>query len=293
MQGGGPFNLKVGSFTDDHSMALCLAASLIDRQKFNPHDQMRRYIMWREQGYMSSIGRCFDIGGTVSSALSYFRRTGDPFAGPASRNTAGNGSLMRLAPVPMFFAGRPEIVPHYCGLMSRTTHGAPQAVDSCRFYGALLTAVLNGVSNVKAWAEMLTERMSLDNEVMEAVLEVPYGPRAEVQSSGYVIHSLGAALWCFYNSDNYRDCVLLAANLGGDSDTTAAIAGQLAGAYYGLRGIPEAWVSKLTMRIETQLMADELHRLAIRKGEESAERAYSATKKLSLVPSRVILGIGK
>src|ERR1039457_4695352 len=114
MQGGGPFNLKVGSFTDDHSMALCLAASLIDRQKFNPWDQMRRYQMWRDQGYMSSIGRCFDIGGTVSSALSYFRRTDDPFAGPAARNTAGNGSLMRLAPVPMFFAGRPEIVPHYC-----------------------------------------------------------------------------------------------------------------------------------------------------------------------------------
>ena len=106
--GGGPFRLKPGQWTDDTSMALCLATSLVERGGFDPMDQIQRYVRWWREGYLSSIeGHCFDIGTTVSNALSRFERTGEPYAGSSlTQTTAGNGSLMRLAPVPMYFAGR-------------------------------------------------------------------------------------------------------------------------------------------------------------------------------------------
>ena len=102
MVGGGPFNLLPGQWTDDTSMALCLAASLVERDGFDAADQMARYVRWRDEGYMSSNGRCFDIGGTVSAALHRFEQTGEPFAGSTDPRSAGNGSIMRLAPVPLF-----------------------------------------------------------------------------------------------------------------------------------------------------------------------------------------------
>src|SRR5437764_7765217 len=104
MVGGGPFGLQSGEWTDDTSMALCLAVSLIECKGFVAHDQMKRYVRWRDEGYMASNGRCFDIGGTVSTALRRFEITGDPFAGTTDPRMAGNGSIMRLAPVPLFYA---------------------------------------------------------------------------------------------------------------------------------------------------------------------------------------------
>ena len=104
MVGKGPFGLKPGQWTDDTSMALCLAASLIETGGFDPLDQMQRYVRWFREGYMSSTGECFDIGNTTHDALSHFERFGDPFAGSTNPNAAGNGSLMRLAPVPMRYA---------------------------------------------------------------------------------------------------------------------------------------------------------------------------------------------
>ena len=104
MIGSGPFGLKPGQWTDDTSMALCLATSLIETGGFDPLDQMQRYVRWFREGYMSSTGECFDIGNTTHDALSHFERFGDPFAGSTNPNAAGNGSLMRLAPVPMRYA---------------------------------------------------------------------------------------------------------------------------------------------------------------------------------------------
>jgi len=104
MVGGGPFRLNPGEWTDDTSMALCLADSPIACGGFNAADQMDRYVRWWREGYLSSNGECFDIGITVSDALSHYRRTGEPFAGSTDPYSAGNGSLMRLAPLPLFFA---------------------------------------------------------------------------------------------------------------------------------------------------------------------------------------------
>ena len=105
--GGGPFHLKAGEWTDDTSMMLCLAESLLECGKFDPIDQLRLYVKWKRTGHNSSNGRCFDIGGTVMKALARFERLSEPYAGSTDAYSAGNGSLMRLAPVPLFFAHDP------------------------------------------------------------------------------------------------------------------------------------------------------------------------------------------
>ena len=135
--GGGPFGLRPGQWTDDTSLALCLAESPIDRRGFDPLDQMRRYLRWHDEGYLSSTGKCFDIGNTTFDALTTFRRTRDPFAGSEDPRAAGNGSLMRLAPVPMFFAASPREAITRAAESSRTTHGAREAVDACRDFSGL------------------------------------------------------------------------------------------------------------------------------------------------------------
>src|SRR5687768_14661522 len=145
MVGSGPFELEAGQWTDDTSMALCLADSLIERGGFDPADQMRRYVRWWREGHRSSRpGNCFDIGNTVRAALARFERTGEPFAGSTDETSAGNGSLMRLAPVPLFYAPNPLHTIDRAADSSRTTHGAVEAVDACRYFAALLVGALRG-----------------------------------------------------------------------------------------------------------------------------------------------------
>jgi ADP-ribosyl-[dinitrogen reductase] hydrolase len=121
MIGDGPFDLEPGQWTDDTSTALCLAESLIEKRGFDPNDQMDRDCRWRDQGYLSSNGRCFDIGNTVQKTLPNYLRTSNPLSGSESPTTAENGSLMRLAPV-FFFCSNPEQSIHYAGESSRTRH---------------------------------------------------------------------------------------------------------------------------------------------------------------------------
>ena len=130
MVGGGPFGLKPGEWTDDTSMAFCLAESLIECRRFDPADQIRRYLKWYREGYLCSNGRCFDIGNTVRQALTRFERTGDPFSGSTDPQSAGNGSIMCLGPVPMFYSSDPLKAIETSGESSRTTHGAVAAVDA-------------------------------------------------------------------------------------------------------------------------------------------------------------------
>lgn len=269
MVGGGPFKLEPGQWTDDTSMALCLAASLIERGEFDAEDQMRRYVRWWEEGYLSSNGECFDIGNTVSSALSAFQRTGDPYAGPTDKNSAGNGSLMRLVPVPLRYAAdAPEAIARSAE-MSRTTHGVQEAVDACRYYAGLLVGAVHGVDKATLlspgfcpveglWAQApLVEKIAAIAQGSFKVKEPP-----EIVGAGYVVRSMEAALWAFHRSDSFREGALLAANLGCDADTTAAIYGQLAGAHYGAENIPAEWRARLTMAPKITAMADALHELA-------------------------------
>lgn len=144
MVGGGPFNLKAGCWTDDTATALCLATSLLERDGFDARDQMERYCRWWKDGYLSSTGRCFDIGGTVAAALRRFRDMGEPVAGSTDPNSAGNGCIMRLAPVPMFYFPDEDAAARFSGESSRTTHGAAECVDACRLMARMLVRALPG-----------------------------------------------------------------------------------------------------------------------------------------------------
>lgn len=269
MVGGGPFHLNAGQWTDDTSMALCLAASLVERKGFDAHDQMERYLQWWNKGYMSSTGRCFDIGGTVSSALSRFEATGDPFAGSSEPRTAGNGSIMRLAPIPLFYAHIPREAIEKSAESSRTTHGAQTSIDACRYLGALIVGALYSASKDELLSPYYSpvpnywQQHSLAPEIDEiAAGSFKRHNPPEIRGSGYVVKSLEAALWAFYHSASFREGCLLAVNLGDDADTTGAVYGQLAGAFYGTQGIPQVWLTRLAQRDLIESLADQLCRLS-------------------------------
>ncbi len=139
MTGGGPFGLQPGVWTDDKSMAVALADSLVKRGGFDPADLMDRFLRWMDHGEYSPTGRCFDIGITTRQALDRYRRTGEPFSGPTAEDTAGNGSLMRLAPAVLHAFPDPAVCQDLAAEQGRTTHGASQAVESCRFFADLLS----------------------------------------------------------------------------------------------------------------------------------------------------------
>jgi ADP-ribosyl-[dinitrogen reductase] hydrolase len=267
MIGDGPFYLKPGEWTDDTSMALCLAESLIERGGFDAKDQMERYCRWYKQGYLSSTGRCFDIGNTVRNALEAYLRTGNPFSGSESPNTAGNGSLMRLAPVPLFFASDPKQAIHYASESSRTTHGTKAALDACRYFAGLIVGALQG----RPKEELLSSyfypgddpsfwnKNGLESKIAAiAAGSFKRKEPPEIRGTGYVVESLEAALWAFDRSNSFREGALLAVNLGDDADTTGAIYGQIAGAFYGAEQIPPKWRAKLTMHDFIREKADKL-----------------------------------
>lgn len=257
MTGGGPFGLQPGQWTDDTSMALCLAESLILKGAFDPADQMVRYLNWWQWGYLSSTGTCFDIGGTVRSALASFQETGNPWSGSTAPDTAGNGSLMRLVPVVLFAYPDVEAALACAADSSRTTHAAPEAVESCQLFAALLSSALAGTPK-----EALMGSMAY-RPVEPRLVELASGnfiakTEQQIRGTGYCVESLEAALWCFFHTDSLEEAVLRAVNLGEDADTTGAIVGQLAGAYYGAQAIPPAWLNTLAMRGDIEELAGKL-----------------------------------
>ncbi len=261
MIGGGPFHLEPGQWTDDTSMALCLTDSLLE-YGFDPVDQLVRYVRWKRYGYNSSNGTCFDVGGTVRSALARFERHGDPWSGSTDPSAAGNGSIMRLAPVPLFFARDPEKAIARAADSSRTTHGAPEAVDACRYLAALIVGALQGRSKADLIRPLFTPVTGLwyREPLAPRIQEIAAGSflrrePPEICGSGYVVQSLEAALWAFAKSTSFKHGALLAVNLGDDADTTGAVYGQLAGGYYGVEGIPAGWRARLAREAEIAALA--------------------------------------
>jgi len=254
--GRGPFALRAGQWTDDTSMAMCLAESLVEK-RYDVHDQMTRYLRWWREGYWSATGRCFDIGHTTRAALERFERDASPYAGSAEPDTAGNGSLMRLAPVVLYFHPSAEDVLRYAADQSLTTHAAPEAVECCQLLAHALSRALAGLGKeilldgALAW-------LREDRVAAIAAGEFRAKPIAAIRGSGYAVESLEAALWCVHHTATYQDAVLTAANLGDDADTTAAIAGQLAGALYGVEAIPKEWRQVLHRREDILALARRL-----------------------------------
>jgi ADP-ribosyl-[dinitrogen reductase] hydrolase len=269
MVGGGPFHLAPGEWTDDTSMALCLAESLIEKRAFDPADQMQRYVRWWREGHLSSTGQFFDIGTTTAEALRRFERTDEPYAGPTERSRAANGSLMRLAPVPLFYWNSAEAI-EISGRSSRTTHGSPLPVDACRYLGALIAGAVRGASrdallspHYEPWPGCWDE-----NPLAPEIAEIAAGSFRRkqppgIRGGGYCVDALEAALWAFHSSSDFRSGALLAVNLGDDADTTGAIYGQLAGAFYGESGIPLEWRRKLALKPTLDRYAEFLFQLSL------------------------------
>lgn len=247
MVGGGPFGLAVGQWTDDTSMAMCLAESILDVGDLDPADQLRRYLAWWREGYWSSTGSCFDIGGTTSAGLSRFEQTGAVTDPIVDESSAANGSLMRLAPVPIRWHTDVAGAAERSGESSRTTHPARRPVDACRLYGAMIAALIQGRGFDEVIGSDSWDLGPLDTSV-EAVARGSWRAKQPpgIRGSGYVVDALEAAIWAVAGADDLRDAVLRAANLGDDADTTAAIAGQLAGARWGHSGIPAVWRSRIS-----------------------------------------------
>lgn len=271
--GGGVFHLAPGQWTDDTSMALCVATSLVETGGFDPVDQLDRFRRWYREGYLSSTGRCFDIGNQTAAALIDFEATGRPFREYDGERSAGNGSLMRVAPVALAFWREPDRAARLSGEHSRTTHPARACVEACSVFGELLAAAVAGASKPELY-ELAARRA--DDVSTSRLAEILAGgfrdrDRDEISSSGYVLDSLEAALWAFDATDDFVSGVRLAVNLGDDADTVGAIHGALSGAFHGVGGIPTAWRARL-------------HRLELIEGLATALADRQGTFRADLVP---------
>jgi ADP-ribosyl-[dinitrogen reductase] hydrolase len=245
---------KPGDWTDDTSLALCLAASLLEKG-FNAKDQIRRYAKWLYEGYMTSTGVTFDIGGTIAASINQYIITGRAYTTLIHPTRVGNGALMRLSPVPLYFANTPKQAIFYSGKSSKTTHGHPFSVHACRYFSGLIIGALQGkskkliLSNSYSPVPNYWKSKPLPQEV-KLIANGSYKTKTslDIIPSGYVLHTLESALWAFYNSSSFEEGMLLAINLGGDSDSIGAVYGQLAGAYYGIQAIPEKWASTIAKK---------------------------------------------
>jgi ADP-ribosyl-[dinitrogen reductase] hydrolase len=256
MTGGGPFKLQPGEWTDDTTMALCLADSLLAAGAVDQQDLMTRLRGWLERGENTIPRRCFDIGSTTRTAIERFIADGNPSAGSEAGSSAGNGSLVRLAPLAIFYAGNAEEARFEARKQSRTTHATQECLEACALFVTQLLDALAGADKDAATHQRV---MALTAKL----LFISGGDwktktREEIKSSGYVVHTLEAALWSVWQTDNFRDAVLTAVNLGDDADSVGAVAGQLAGALYGASGIPPEWLAKLAWRDKIERLANHL-----------------------------------
>lgn len=260
MRGGGKFRLKPGEWTDDTSIALCLASSLIESHGFDPHDQMRRYCRWAFEGEFSCKEKAFGLGKTVLEALGLHRKTGEAYCGSEDPRKAGNGSLMRLAPVPIYFYPDRQKAIFYAGESSRVTHASPECILCCQVFAEMLCRAFDGQSKEEILQFKDPGDLPGISDLMRSVLAGEYRHKQSdaIRSSGYVVESLEAALWAFASTDTLEDAILTAVNLGDDADTVGAICGQLAGAYYGAEAIPTEWLDVLAMRSTIEEMCRRL-----------------------------------
>lgn len=264
-------------------MALCLATSLIAKRGFSSYDQLIRYKWWYRYGYMSSNGHCFDIGNATRESIEEFEFRQNKFIDdnqelqsmePIEKDlrlidkankefdcycsyngVAGNGALMRLAPVPLFFHKNPKNAVHLSGESGILTHGDERVRQACAYYGALIVAALHDeekdqildesfVEKHKSWFGDLTFHEDISS-IAKGSFKKDKGYEDGIRGSGFIVKALEAALWAFWSTDNFKAGALAAVNLGDDTDTTAAIYGQLAGAFYGYEQLPTEWKTKI------------------------------------------------
>ncbi|ABY98655.1 TPA: ADP-ribosylarginine hydrolase Tri1 [Pseudomonas putida] len=256
MVGGGPFRLAAGEWTDDTSMALCLADTYVSQGKFDYATYANALVRWYRHGENSVNGRCFDIGNATRNALEGWLREGIGWQGNYDPSTAGNGSIIRLAPTAIFRRHSLSASWWESVTQSSVTHNADEAVNCCQLLAAQLHLALNGADKEETLAPAV--RSLRPRPMIINAGEYKQKSRDQIRSSGYVVDTLEAALWAVWNSNNFHDAILLAANLADDADSVAATAGQLAGALYGVSGMPPEWVEKVAWSQHIQKLAQEL-----------------------------------
>lgn len=249
---GGPWNLNPGEWTDDTAMALALADSL--SRGFSAQDQLECYKNWYYTGKYSVNNKCFDCGNQTRESITEFARSGKLCANDSIKNS-GNGSIMRLAPIPIKFYSDP-LLETYARESSVTTHGSPLCTSACAYLATVIAGLIRGESK----DTVLDNRwLTLDTilKLESQITAIANGSfkSGKVKGTGFVVESLEAAVWAFWQSNTFEEAVLSAVNLGDDADTTGAIAGQMAGALYGYSSIPQSLIDGLARKdlIDTYL----------------------------------------
>ena len=270
MRGFGTHNQQPGTWSDDSSLLLCSVESLVKNPEFNSADMGARYVRWQREGLWTAHGRVFDIGATTARALG---RIADglsaELAGGDTENSNGNGSLMRIIPVPLRFASQP--LPKLLGTThsaSSITHRHPRSQLACGFFSLLVRELLTDVTELAAF-DLAIESFrrfyqrdvywSVEMDHFEMILSgnLKEKSQSEIASGGYVLHTLAASLWCLLTTTTFEECVLKAVNLGGDTDTTGCVAGGLAGVVYGKTAIPAKWRNALARRDEVERLFEQ------------------------------------
>lgn len=269
MQAYGIYDLPKGAWSDDTSMALCTLASL-PKGKIDYDDIMRNFGKWYYEGEFTPTERVFDVGGTCENAIHRYFNENLPYdkCGLTDDYSNGNGSLMRIHPIVLYFLHKNQSVKHFktikaISMASALTHAHPRSRLACNIYAFVLENLFKKPDK-KSVDYAITEMLSTyrhfcysQDVLKDEFNELQHFSRLsnlenlaedEIKSDGYVVNTLEAALWCLLKTDSYKDCVLKAVNLGGDTDTVAAIAGGLAGALYGYDAIPKEWLNTLLKR---------------------------------------------
>lgn len=263
MRGYGTFNLPEGSWTDDTSMTLCAAASIKELNRIDAADIMNRFCKWMYDGAYTPYGFSYDIGGTTRNAISAYRRGKDiHHCGDRYERTNGNGSLMRIIPVCVWCAEHDyddaQMI-RTVDEISALTHAHPRAKTACGLYAFMVRALIHETGSLKERLQSGIDQGSLYyTSIHEPELSTYSRLRDldqfaktdmhDIRSSGYVVHALEASVWCLITESTLKDALLKAVSLGEDTDTTAAIAGGLAGIFYGIDGIPAGWLEALKNR---------------------------------------------
>ena len=262
MVGGGVFGLEPGQWTDDTSMALCIADSLLAKGRYDSFDVMERYQRWYKEGYRSSTGTCFDIGNQVTRSLWDFREQQRVPTSAERTNSAGNGAIMRLAPMVIagFRSRSPREVVATARLSARETHFSVEAEAATEVFAALLVGALLGWSPEQLMDVSWASTGAAFDEMAARVISPDPQVRAswEAETNGYIVNGLRLAVHGLLDFPSFKDATLAIANMGGDSDTNAAIYGQLGGAFYGIEGIPASWRSTLYQGEEIDQLACDL-----------------------------------
>lgn len=249
---------SLGYWSDDTAMTLCTMQSIVDNQRIDYQDMIEKFFQWFKHGYMAIDNRCFGIGKTTLKAMNAYMRLGYPHyidQQDISPNNRGNGSLMRILPVCLFLYAQKELSIDEKVVVienvSSLTHSDKITKMACVFYGLVVFSLLEKKDFKCAYEIAVStfnqQYLNCDVSEFKRIVsgELLHLDMDSIESSGYVIHTLEACLWCVFTTDNYKDAVLRAVNLGNDTDTIAALSGALAGLLYGLKDIPSTWLSNL------------------------------------------------